>query len=803
MKKKANGKHNLERSKSKIKLIKYKVRIVMFICFILCFIFNIKNIKAYFTSFYTVTIPFSIDTEYTITFNENTGTGMMSPQIISYNVPTNLNANSYVKEGNVFIGWNTEPDGSGTLYRDNAVVNNLGNITLYARWAGANDVAEINGEGFPSLQDAINSVTANSGSTITIRLLKNTKENTTISAGKDIIIDFQNFELRNNNGMAVIENSGNLEIRNSNIIMTGTNTGAINNNSSGILKIDGGIIQNTATNGKQALYNNGGTVDIYGGVEISNISGTSNQKRAAVDNNAGTMRILDCKIEGKNYDAVKNSATMIIGTANDGNVDTTNPIIMGKRNGINAVANFSFYDGIIKGISAAIDNDAKATPIENGYSIYDSTETIGTDTYHIAYLTTLIKVTFDANGGQTTEPERFLEFEDQLGQLPQVTHPYKTLIGWFTEPTGGTQADPNQVITSNVTFYAQWDNIYVNVYFDGNQGTSDEPCRSAVLGDPLTTLPSATRPDYVFLGWYTSASGGQKISTDTVVVESKTYYAHWKSEYIAQIGNTKYNTLQAAIRDVPKYDPQTTVDLLDDTFESVEILNGQNILLDLHGYTFSHDSTLGITSTENSSANGRLIALDNFGTLTLVGGKITSSAGQATINVESTGKLYVSSTVVEATGQRQAIQNDGGYLEISGTATLKAKNTGVSTISHYERGVIQNGTGATTVIKGGTITSSRGAGIVNEHGSILIIGEDDGSVDVSTPVITSVRHTILNVPYSNNTEGEVYFYDGILKGLSGTVQGNITDIASNSSRVTSTEVIGGETYYTEYLQSNN
>lgn len=795
-------KHNLKRSKKSIRLNNRMFVVLTCICALVLALFNINDISAYFISSSSISNQISIEAEYTITFDANTGTGSMASQKLSYNVSTNLNANSFTKTGMIFAGWNTQANGSGTLYRNQQAVNNLGDITLYAIWVAEDAVAEINGTTYPSIQAAINTVTANSGTTTTIRLLKDTKENISISAGKDIIIDFQGYELKNKTTDAVIENKGNLEIQNSNIVMTVKNNGAINNTSGGYLKINGGTIQNTATNGKQAVYNNVGTVDIYGGAEISNMSSLGSNQRAAVDNNSGTMRILDCKIEGKNFDGLKNSSTMIIGTTNDGNMDSTNPVIIGKRYGINAVANFSFYDGIFKGVSGAIDNEAKANVLETGYWILDSTETIGTDTYYTAYLSNDIQVIFDATLGSTSESVRSVSYGDQLGTLPTATHPYKTFLGWYTQQTGGVQADPTQIITSATTFYAHWDDIYVTVYFDGNQGTSSEASRSVILGEPFNSLPTATRSGYSFLGWYTAASDGNEVTTSTIVEAGTTYYAHWTDKYIAQIGNTKYITLQAAIRDVPKNNTQTTVDLLNDTFESVEILNGQNVLLDMHGYTFSHDGTLGISSTENPSINGRLIALDNFGKLTLVGGKITSSAGQATINVESTGELYVSSTVIEATGQRQAIQNDGGYLEISGTATIRAKNTGTSTISHYERGAIQNGSGSTTVIKGGTITSSRGAGIVNEHGSTLIIGVDDGTVDVSTPVITSVRHTIINVPYSTNPEGEVYFYDGILKGKAGTVQGNITGIDANSSRVTSTEVIGGETYYTEYLQSN-
>lgn len=63
---------------------------------------------------------------------------------------THLTQNNYTRNGYVFVGWNTEPDGSGTSYEDKAEVWNLSNadwkdpttweeadkgrVTLYAQW---------------------------------------------------------------------------------------------------------------------------------------------------------------------------------------------------------------------------------------------------------------------------------------------------------------------------------------------------------------------------------------------------------------------------------------------------------------------------------------------------------------------------------------------------------------------------------------------------------------------------------------------------------------------------------------------
>lgn len=43
-----------------------------------------------------------------------------------------------------------------------------------------------------------------------------------------------------------------------------------------------------------------------------------------------------------------------------------------------------------------------------------------------------------------------------------------------------------------------------------------------------STLPTPTRDNYTFLGWYTNPIEGEKISSETQVTEDTTFYAHWQ-----------------------------------------------------------------------------------------------------------------------------------------------------------------------------------------------------------------------------------------------------------------------------------
>ena len=142
---------------------------------------------------------------------------------------------------------------------------------------------------------------------------------------------------------------------------------------------------------------------------------------------------------------------------------------------------------------------------------------------------------FSGNGGNTPSPSTITKtYGSALGTLPSCTrnsdntYTY-SLAGWFTAASGGSQISTSTTITGNVTYYAHWNATYINytITFNGNGGTNGASLTKH-YGDALGTLPSSSRTGYTFLGWFTAASGGTKISTSTICYGSITYYAHWQ-----------------------------------------------------------------------------------------------------------------------------------------------------------------------------------------------------------------------------------------------------------------------------------
>jgi uncharacterized repeat protein (TIGR02543 family) len=65
------------------------------------------------------------------------------------------------------------------------------------------------------------------------------------------------------------------------------------------------------------------------------------------------------------------------------------------------------------------------------------------------------------------------------------------------------------------------------VKFNANGGSVSTASRSVASGKAIGSLPQPTRSGYTFVGWFTAATGGNEISSSTIVTGNVTYYAHW------------------------------------------------------------------------------------------------------------------------------------------------------------------------------------------------------------------------------------------------------------------------------------
>ena len=85
-------------------------------------------------------------------------------------------------------------------------------------------------------------------------------------------------------------------------------------------------------------------------------------------------------IVGIRQEAITNAGTLTIGV-DDGNVNTTSPVIIGETYGLKSSTSFSFYDGVIKGIN---NPSVSGTLLNSDVQIVEGTETIDGKTYNTA-----------------------------------------------------------------------------------------------------------------------------------------------------------------------------------------------------------------------------------------------------------------------------------------------------------------------------------------------------------------------------------------------------------------------------------
>ena len=139
---------------------------------------------------------------------------------------------------------------------------------------------------------------------------------------------------------------------------------------------------------------------------------------------------------------------------------------------------------------------------------------------------------FNLNGGGSldgAENQKTVDCDDAYGALPTPTRKGYTFAGWYTAASGGTLVTPETIVTADGAhaLYAHWTPNTYTVTFDANGGNVTTTSKTVTYDSTVGTLPTPTRNNYTFTGWYTAATGGTKVTETTKVMASVIYYAHW------------------------------------------------------------------------------------------------------------------------------------------------------------------------------------------------------------------------------------------------------------------------------------
>lgn len=527
-------------------------------------------------------------------------------------------------------------------------------------------------------------------------------------------------------GQNIVFDLGNLSISNDG------NKPVIEVSSGSVTMVDG-VIKTSASQGAINVHSgctfniNGGKIiatgvrqGIYNNGGTVNIGGTAyihntTNQRAAVHNvtASGTITITGGTIIAESYSGILNAAGTLTIGVEGGGVNATTPVIQGGIYGVN-------------------NSTGSNTPVSTDFNYYD---------------------------GKIKGKTRAIYDEEHVIKETGYGILHGTeLINNFAYDTG------RLAFVSKITF-------------DANEGTVGETSRTVEIGTTIGILPIPIREDYVFDGWFTSASGGTEISSDTVVTSEMgdfDLFAHWiykNDVYVARINNTEYHTLASAISSIGS-NAETTITLIRNTIENVTIASNRNIVLNLQSYVLS--------------SPGDNAVIVNKGRCQITSGTVLTNSGRtAAINNDPTGNLMITGGSILATGQRQAIYNDGGVVTIMGNAYLEATTSVRATVQNHN-------SGGSVVITGGTIVSPNFSAVYNEAGT-LIVGEKDGNINTTKPIFEGSIYGI-------NNEATFKFYDGIVKGITGAITGTIADKEQNSTLVNIMQVQGDVTYNVAYLE---
>ena len=282
------------------------------------------------------------------------------------------------------------------------------------------------------------------------------------------------------------------------------------------------------------------------------------------------------------------------------------------------------------------------------------------------------------------------------------------------------------------------------------------------------TLPTTTKTNYTFGGWYTDSTYQVEVTSSTIITEDVILVAKWNAiEGAAILNGVGYQTLAAAISAVPN-STLSTITLQEDITETVTIPNGKNIIIDFNNHSLTYD-------------DGNVLI--NRGILELKNGTINCAASSGAINNESTGNLKLKDFNIYATGTRQGVYNNGGTLEVYDGSTIRATSS--------ERASVHNLNSGTVKIFGGEVISTDQQAVKNESGT-LIIGDNDGFVDSSSPILQGKTYGVTGSAFS--------FYDGVIKGGNTAVEDeNVMTYDANSTLIHDVESIDSVNYNKIYL----
>lgn len=264
-----------------------------------------------------------------------------------------------------------------------------------------------------------------------------------------------------------------------------------------------------------------------------------------------------------------------------------------------------------------------------------------------------------------------------LTYFESVNYPSRTgydPVGWYNAETNADVLDTSSIVgapESEIILYVKWEAKKVPITYSFGNGSPNEVIESTY--DSTYTLPSdPTRTNYTFDGWYTSSSGGTKVTASTKVTNanSHTLHARWIRDTISvelDYNGGKYNNTDKATVTIPVGDAYSTV---------IDRYRPSKSGFTFGGWTYNGSDFAPSTVASTTSA-AKLTAKWNDETYTVT---LDPNGGDAIVDNQFTMKhsdTYSSagSTQLAATPTRTGYKFLGWYTASDGNNELDSSKT--------------------------------------------------------------------------------------------------------------------------------
>ena len=561
------------------------------------------------------------------------------------------------------------------------------------------------------------------------------------------ILDMTGHIINKCGGDDAIYNKGTINITNANIEHLNSYTFIRQESENTMLNfINSSVIANTSET-EEIIYVQRGIVNIVSG------SITNNKGRAISLSYLGELNI---------------------GTS-DGNSIKNNPIITGGKYGFynpSTTSTLNFYDGTISGETAIFGNIAN---IEDGYEIISETD----DSVESNYLDILPLIkNIDKNNEQyysiqtaiddANDGDRLELLRNYIitGITPSITntkditldlHGYK--INQKRDElfinngilTIKSSIDGGMIETSSTETFIN--NSVLNI----ESGLYKQYLGDSIINNTASGTLNITGGEfYTYRSWALVNYGTSNIS-DAKFESSNTYYGSG-SDTKGLIYNGQEATITANRNEIKGY--------------QFAISNYGNIVLNDCVGTAPGDGNATFLSNQNNA-----YAKVNGGSFSNTGHKIISNSGtlDLTGNISNnSGALFVIGGGVININNAYITQGYNPLLRLSG-GTLNIDNSTLSSSSGVLIDYESYGSRATVNINSGTLKTDNQYAITMRSGSsytpTLNIGTLGGVPSTTDPVIQGKDYGV----YNDSANGKIYFYDGVVKGETGSFNGPITD----------------------------